>query len=574
MKRKQKRKIFLILVLFFSFLFLVCIFPLILNFGKTGKNIQLLNKNYSYLNKKEIISRLDSDFPLDKKLILKNENREFILNLSSVSAEINKSQTASNLLFRRLNKGILKYFRDFFHPQNFTLEIKYNNDFLDQNINSIASQIDKPFIPSEIILNNDKSLSFKKGELGEKTDINALKNQILNSLNFYQISSPLEIPVNVLGSLPSDDQIKKTENTANTIKGKSIILTSADQNIVLDDKTLISWLGFDSLYRLEQIDAYVDSLKDSLKHDPVDASFKFENNKVLDFQLAKSGYYLDADNLKNLLHRRFSDLLASTENKLNIDLPLVFIEPKIKNSDVNNLGIKELLGKGVSTFKHSNATRNFNVEKGASIINRILVAPNETFSFVQNLGDVTLDTGFKKAYIIREGKTELDVGGGICQVSTTLFRAMLNAGLNIIERQPHAYRVGYYEEDSPPGFDATVFVPKPDLKFVNDTGHYVLIQNNYDGINKVLTYEIYGTSDGRKTEISNYRKWDSTPPPPDKYIDDPTLKPGQVVQDEHAIAGLKTAFDWKVTDKNGQIIHQKTYQSVYVPWGAVYRRGI
>jgi vancomycin resistance protein YoaR len=214
-----------------------------------------------------------------------------------------------------------------------------------------------------------------------------------------------------------------------------------------------------------------------------------------------------------------------------------------------------------------------NIEKGAGIVNRILVAPNETFSFVKNLGEVSLEAGFKKAYIIRQGKTELDVGGGICQVSTTLFRAMLNAGVNITERRNHAYRVSYYEEDSKPGFDATVFIPSPDLKFINDTGHYVLIQNIFDLPNRTLTYEIYGTSDGRKSEISNYRQWDSAPPPPDVYIDDPTLPMGKVVQDEKRIPGLKTAFDWTVTDKDGTVIHKKTFQSNFTPWAAVYRRG-
>ena len=183
-----------------------------------------------------------------------------------------------------------------------------------------------------------------------------------------------------------------------------------------------------------------------------------------------------------------------------------------------------------------------------------------------------METGFKQAYVIKQGKTELDVGGGVCQVSTTLFRAMLDAGLDITERQEHAYRVSYYEEDSPPGYDATVFIPKPDLKFVNDTGHYVLIQNIIDMKNKKLTYEIYGTSDGRKTELSNYRKWNASPAPPDKYIDDPTLPNGKVIQDEHSIPGLNVAFDWKVM-RNGEVVHQKTFESHYVPWGAVYRRG-
>lgn len=184
-----------------------------------------------------------------------------------------------------------------------------------------------------------------------------------------------------------------------------------------------------------------------------------------------------------------------------------------------------------------------------------------------------MEAGFKNAYIIKEGHTILDVGGGICQVSTTLFRAMLDAGLNIIERQAHAYRVVYYEEDSKPGFDATVFIPSPDLKFINDTSNYVLIRSIYDGTNKSLVYEIYGTNDGRKIEISNYKQWGAQPAPPDIYNDDPTLPVGTVVQDEHKVPGLNTSFDWKVTKADGTVLHQKTYTSNFVPWAAVYRRG-
>jgi vancomycin resistance protein YoaR len=145
--------------------------------------------------------------------------------------------------------------------------------------------------------------------------------------------------------------------------------------------------------------------------------------------------------------------------------------------------------------------------------------------------------------------------------------------LDIIERKAHAYRVSYYEEDSKPGFDATVFIPKPDLSFINDTGHYVLIQSVLDMEARRLTYEIYGTSDSRKVTIDNYRQWGYAPAPPDVWIDDPTLAIGQVVQDEHAIPGLKTAFDWTVTDKEGNVIHQKTFQSNFAAWAAVYRRG-
>jgi vancomycin resistance protein YoaR len=270
--------------------------------------------------------------------------------------------------------------------------------------------------------------------------------------------------------------------------------------------------------------------------------------------------------------RDFSIWENSDEKSIISELPLIKSEAKIKNNEVNDLGIKELLGRGTSSFRHSSVIRNHNVEKGASIVNRVLVAPGETFSFLKNLGEVSLNRGFKMAYVIRQGKTELDVGGGICQVSTTLFRAMLDSGLNITQRVNHAYRVSYYEEDTKPGFDATVFIPSPDLKFVNDTEHYVLIQSYYDGVNKKLTYEIYGTSDGRKAEISNYKQWGAASPPPDVWIDDPTLPVGKVIQEEQRIPGLKTAFDWIVT-RNGEVINQKTFTSNFVPWAAVYRRG-
>jgi vancomycin resistance protein YoaR len=340
----------------------------------------------------------------------------------------------------------------------------------------------------------------------------------------------------------------------------------------VDDKVLTNWVDFNGSCQQQKVSDYVDNLSQSLKTEAQDAVFKFENGKVLEFLPAKEGYSVDSEKMKDSICRDFLNWKNTTEKNITAELPLIKVEPKISNSQVNNLGIKELLGRGTSSFSHSTDIRNYNVEKGASIINRILVAPGETFSFIKNLGEVSLADGYKEAYIIKEGKTELDAGGGICQVSTTLFRALLDAGLNITQRQAHAYRVSYYEEDTKPGFDATVFIPNPDLQFVNDTGNYVLIQSYYDGKNRKLAYEIYGTSDGRKVTISNYKQWDAQPAPPAVWIDDPTLPLGKVVQDEHAIPGLKTSFEWTVT-RNGEVINHKTFASSYVPWAAVYRKG-
>lgn len=564
--------------LFYTLLFgfiAFCFFtlPLVFGFGKTGKNTQILGKDYSLLSKSEIITRLKSDFPLPETVQIQNPPRTFTLKLSSFAVSIDYDRLASDLLFRRLKSGILQYFQAFFEPKNFSLEVIIREEELMRQLSDIAQQVDRPFVPSQFYLDDKSStITIKSGELGQKVDLSELKNQVISSLNYYQVTIPIALPVDPVGQLPSSDDIGRARTSAQSLIGKQLEYATPDQTVTLDDNTLISWIDFGTTCRTGAVADYVTNLKANLKKEPIEPVFKFENGQVLEFKPSQNGYVLDDTGLVQQICSNLVELTQTSEKILKNKFPVITLEAKTENSDVNNFGIKELLGSGTSTFKHSTAIRNMNVERGSSIVNRILVAPGETFSFVKALGDVTVENGYKMAYVIRAGKTELDVGGGICQVSTTFFRALLNSGLNITDRKNHAYRVQYYEEDMPPGYDATVFIPSPDLKFINDTGHHILIQSKYEGKEKRLTYDIYGTSDGRKTEIGNYRQWGAAPAPPTVYIDDPTLAPGKVIQDEHAIPGLKTSFDWKVT-RDGQIIHQKTFSSSYSPWAAVFRRG-
>lgn len=565
-----------ILYLFFIIIFLLLTLlfgPIIANYDKTGSNTYLLDKNYSHLSRSQILNQIDTDFILPQNIVFILPNKEeFNFSLASISAQINKNKIASSMLYRRLNQGIPTYISYFFKPKKFNLEIAFDTNKLNEQIDLLSTLIDKPFVPTEIVYKNN-NLSVTPGSTGVQLNKNSLIENLQNLFTNGKFDQKINLEIENIGSLPSKDQINETKAKAQKLIKKSLILTENFNKITVDNVTLISWLGFENNYQSDKIFDYIKNLNSSIQREPSDAIFKFENNKVTEFKPAQNGIKIKEDELSDLIIKSFDKLINSEDLSDNIVIPVTTTEPKIKNGDANDLGIKDLLGRGTSSFKHSTNIRNMNVEKGASIINRILVAPDETFSFIKNLGEVTLEAGYKKAYIIRQGKTELDVGGGVCQVSTTLFRAMLDAGLNITARQNHAYRVVYYEEDSKPGFDATVFIPNPDLKFINDTGHYVLIQSTYDGINKKLTYEIYGTNDGRKVEISNYKQWGSQAPPPDVWIDDPTLPLGQVVQDEHRIPGLKTAFDWTVTKSDGTILHQKTFQSVFVPWAAVYRRG-
>lgn len=325
----------------------------------------------------------------------------------------------------------------------------------------------------------------------------------------------------------------------------------------------------------ELIDETLDRLGESIDYPAQDALFQFEKGKVTAFKPSKFGRSMDEKLAKQMALSYINSLTVEetpSQKELVIDLPVVELFPKIKTEESNNLGIRELIAAGKSKFVGSIPSRVHNIELAASKINGNLVPPGAIFSFNDILGDVSAATGFQPAYIIKDGRTVLGDGGGVCQVSTTLFRAALNSGLPIVERHAHSYRVSYYEQDSPAGLDATVFAPSYDLKFKNDTANYILIQAKTDKQNYSLVFEIYGTKDERKVEISKPVMYSQSPPPPDLYQDDPTLAKGVVKQVDWKAWGAKVNFDYKVT-KDGQEFTKQSFFSNFQPWQAVFLRG-
>lgn len=315
------------------------------------------------------------------------------------------------------------------------------------------------------------------------------------------------------------------------------------------------------------------SMREAVAITPVDAELQFENGRVKTFKPSSDGQDLDINSIEKNIENRLPYLMSSGTNQtFTITVPLTVLHPKIATGDVNNLGIKELIGYGTSLFQHSIPSRIYNVTLGATRINGTIVKPGEEFSFAKTVGDVSSLTGYQQAYVIQGGHTVLGDGGGICQVSTTLFRAALNAGLPITERHAHDYRVGYYEEDGPPGIDATVYVPNIDLRFRNDTGHSVLIQTVIDPSELRLSFYIYGTKDGRDVTMTTPSISGESPAPAPLYQDDPTLPKGTTKQVDFAAAGARVSFS-RTVRKDGKIVIADTFVSNYRPWQAIYLVG-
>ena len=327
-------------------------------------------------------------------------------------------------------------------------------------------------------------------------------------------------------------------------------------------------------YSEQKLNNFTESLSQKVNSKPIDPLFNFVDGKAVTFQVGKDGKLLSKETLKQeILSKLTHASLDSKPEILVMMMPVETIHAANVTDEANRLGIKEEVAEGTSLFHHSADERIFNIALASSKLNGVIIKPNEVFSFDKAVGDISSLSGYKQAYVIENGKTVLGDGGGVCQVSTTLFRAALNAGLPITERHQHAYRVGYYEEDSGPGIDAAIYYPTVDLKFKNDTGHALLIQTYIDYNEQRLTFALFGTKDSnRQISLSTPVVLSESPAPSPSYQDDPTLPSGQVKQVDFAANGANVYFTRTVTE-NGKVTIYDKFTSNYKPWQAVYMRG-
>jgi vancomycin resistance protein YoaR len=252
---------------------------------------------------------------------------------------------------------------------------------------------------------------------------------------------------------------------------------------------------------------------------------------------------------------------------IDISIETTVEEPKITKETIDKYKIKELVGSAKTNFEGGSLDRQHNIEVGVSKLNGVLLAPGEEFSAVNAIGEVTEEAGFVKEYVISGGKTQKEIGGGLCQLATTLFRLALDSGLPIIERVNHRYVISYYGA----GLDATIYGPHPDLRFINDTGNYLLLQGKAQ--NNEVIFEFYGKKDGRSVKISEPKLSNRIPAPETKNIPTADLPAGKTKCSEIPHSGVTADATYTVTYPNGEI-SETNFHSVYQPWQKVCLVGI
>ncbi len=311
----------------------------------------------------------------------------------------------------------------------------------------------------------------------------------------------------------------------------------------------------------KELSNYVYNVAQSINRPSKGGVFNLADGKVVEFDLAQDGLKVDQQKLLKNLEK------AILEKQSSVNVPVVVTPAPEFNNDY---GIQHLLSTGDSNFRGSGAGRIHNISVASSRLSGILIPPGEEFSFNENLGEVSAETGYQSAWIIKGGRTILGTGGGVCQVSTTLFRAALNAGLPILKRSAHAYRVHYYEP--PVGFDATVYSPSPDLVFKNDTPAHILLKSFMNTAASSLSFKIYGTNDGRQVKITGPRIYNEVPPPEPVYQEDDSLPKGTTKQVDWAAWGADVTF-WRKVTRGSEILQQDVFNSHYQSWQAVYLVG-
>ncbi len=410
---------------------------------------------------------------------------------------------------------------------------------------------------------------------GRQVDLAATTRAVLARLALGQ-SGVVDVVMHEV--LPTTAELGGGEEAIRRLLNRTILFTDPDGEFqfALDPGILaglVKWTpATDAVGDLratidrEALEALVAEWAAQVERPPVDARLDFDpqTGRLIVLSPAIVGYTLDVATTVTTV------LQALESDETHVTLPVRVLPPTIPSDNLERLGIRELVAEASTSFAGSSPDRVKNIEVAAAKLVGVVVPPDGVFSFNEHIGDVTAANGFEDALIIAGDTTAVGIGGGVCQVSTTIFRAAWFGGFPILERWNHGYIVRWY---GAPGLDATIYTPTVDFKFRNTTGHYLLIKPVVDTKRGILTFRFFGTKPTWRVETTEPVYSNRQPPPPPLYIEDPSLPPGRVVQFDWAVEGLEAVARRRVIAADGTVLSNDVLRSRYQPWQAKYRFG-
>jgi vancomycin resistance protein YoaR len=531
-------------------------------------------------------------YPQTGKIVFQDQDRIWVAQPGELGLSLDPHASAMQAYALGRSGGIFARLADQINAWHSGVDLPplmtYDQRLTYQYLGRIAAEVDQPVIEASLSLDGEQVVALP-GQVGRAVDIPATSASL--EAQFRALTDSL-LALVVVETHPEIMDASAQAEFARQILSAPLTLRmpeTAQEGLgpwVIPPHQLARMLVIERIqnsngveYQIvldeEALNTYLSALAPDISRQPGNARFIFnDETRLLEvIQPAVIGRSLDVD----------ASIQAINQTVMtgghDVALTVATIQPEIRDDITGEqLGITEQVISYSTYFRGSTAERLHNIELAAANFHGLLVPPGATFSMAARMGDVTLDNGYAEAWIIYGGRTIKGVGGGVCQVSTTLFRTVFFAGFPIMERHPHAYRVGYYEQtvngydDSLAGLDATVFVPVVDFSFVNDTPYWLLMETYFNASARRLTWKFYSTKDGRWVEWNTSGLQNVVEPPDPLYEENPELAKGEIKQVDWAADGADVKVV-RAVYRGDALLFSDDFITHYMPWRDIYQYG-
>jgi vancomycin resistance protein YoaR len=527
------------------------------------------------------------------KIVFKDKDKLWVATPLQVGLFLDAQNSAMQAYhYGRQGDPLTRWFSQlhaWYSGQNLAPQLVYDERMAQNYLKQIAAQVDRPTVEASLSVNGTQVV-VHPGQVGHTLDVSAtlqpLQARLTSLTDGLLLVVSYETPPAILDVSQQAELARKILSAPLVLKvpgaqdgdpgpwkfDPAQLAEMLTIQRVQDAQAPVYQVGLNA----EQLRTFLQDVAPKLQRDPQDARFTFndQTHQLDPIDQAVIGRSLDVD----ATIQAINDQLGKGEH--SVDLVMNTTQPAVTDgATAQKLGITELVSQQTTYFYGSSSARIQNISTAASRFHGVLVPPGAVFSMGSVLGDVSLDTGYAEALIIYGNRTIQGVGGGVCQVSTTLFRTVFFGGFPVVERYPHAYRVYYYELDRAgsdnakmAGLDATVYEPMVDFKFKNDTPYWLLMETYVDVKARSLTWKFYSTSDGRSVQWNTSGLQNVIEPPDPLYQENPDLAQGQINQVDWAVEGADVSVDRTVM-RDGKVYFTDQYNTHYLPWRAVFEYG-
>lgn len=563
--------------------------------GRIFPGVTMAGIDLSGLTPSEAAEKIDREwsYPTTGRILLQDGDTGWVATPQELGLFLDPGASASTAFAYGRSGGLLTrafdQFDGWYDGVDLTPALVFDQRLARNYLTQLAAQIDKPVIEANLSVQGTEVI-VRSGEIGRTLDIDASLAAVTDQVKTLQDGL---VSLIVKETQPVILNANEQADIARQILSQPLTLTMPEgmeadgAPFVLEPATLSGMLSIERVrdgsaekYQVglssDMLIQYLSSLAPGLQSYPLNARFIFnDDTRQLDlYQNAVIGRQLNVENSLEAIQEAVAKGEHTVELAFDINNPQV-----MDTATAADLGITEAVSVQSSYFYGSSPARIQNIEAAAKSFHGLLIAPGETFSMASQLTDISLDNGYAEALIIIGDQTILGIGGGVCQVSTTLFRTAFFGGFPVVERHAHAYRVYYYEktygnkvDTSLAGLDATVYVPLVDFKFTNDTPYWLLMETYVNRAASIITWKFYSTSDGRTVEWDTTGPTNIVEPPEPLYKENPELSQGTIKQVDWEAQGATVRVS-RTVYRNGDVYFSDQYNTTYQPWRAIYEYG-